>query len=321
MHLIRAVALHSRSVAAAFACAALVAGHASAQSASASGAGIAPGPGVPVGAHSATWTFDQTTTGQDIHWVSPTSVPASASVFNTDYAISSVKVTVQYIGITFGPFDVTDQIPPEQLAGGGAIGGPAPITIMSEMLAYPAPPEPPSVAALVTTGLDAGGFGFFDATNVVLGSLQVNLGFPFGTQTVQIKSVRITGALTIHATWFDLGDALAGIGGEPLLTGAGTLVGGEPMTLELTDARPGGSAFLVIGFTTIHAPLKGGVLVPAANLVLAGLPIDAFGGLSLTAPWPLGVPPDVTLTFQHWIPDPAGVEGFAASNGLSGVTP
>jgi len=284
------------------------------------GHGAPGGSGGMLEAHAATWTFDQTTSGQDINWTSPTAVDPSASVYNTTYAISTVAVTVKFLNIPFGPFDVTNQIPPEQLAGGGAIPGPGPITIFSDTLAYPAPPAAPSVAALVSSGMNAGGFGFFSATNVVLGTLLVDLGFPFGMQNVQITSIRIAGSLTIHATWFDEGHAKSGTGGEPLLTGAGTLVGGESMTLALSGALPGGTAYMVIGLSALHAPLKGGVLVPAPNFVLP-LPIDAFGEIVLTAPWPTGLPADVSLYFQDWIPDPLGLQGFAASNGLRGVTP
>jgi hypothetical protein len=283
-------------------------------------AAIGRAPGGAEEVHAATWTFDQTTSGQDIQWVSPTAVDPGASVYDTSYAISAVTVTVSFIGIPFGPIDVTNQIPPEQLAGTGPIPGPAPITIFSDTLAYPAPPEPPSVAALVSSGLDATGHGFFSATNVVLGTLLVNLGFPFGTQSVQITSIRIAGSLTIHATWFDLGHALSGTGGEPLLQGAGTLAGGEPMSLSLSGALPGGTAFLVIGFAALQAPLKGGVLVPSPDIVLP-LTIDAFGELVLSAPWPAGLPGDLAIHFQHWIPDPVSLKGFAASNGVRGVTP
>ncbi len=278
------------------------------------------GPGLPLAANAAVWTFDQTTSGQDIHWAAPTSVEPGASIYDTTYAISTVAVTVKFLNIPFGPFDVTDQIPPEQLAGVGPIPGPAPITIFSDLLAYPALPAAPSVAALVTSGMDAGGAGFFSATNVVLGTLLVDLGFPFGQQNVQITSIRIAGSLGLHATWFDQGHATPGSDGEPLLAGSGTLVGGEEMSLELSGALPGGTTFLVIGFTEVDSPVKGGVLVPAPDILLT-LPIDAFGQLVLSGPWPTGLPGDMSLYFQHWIPDPLGSHGFAASNGLRGVTP
>ncbi len=293
-----------------------------AQSASAApGVPVAVQPGGILEANSATWTFDQTTSGGDINWTSPTSVDAGASVYNTAYKITTVAVTVKFLNIPFGPFDVTNQIPPEQSMGGGPIDGPAPFTIISDMLTYPLPPDPPSISALVTSGMNAGGFGFFSATGVTLGTLSVNLGFPFGTQNVQITSIRIAGSLTIHATWFNEGFALAGELGDPLLTGAGTLVGAEVMSLDLTSARPSASAFLLLGFTAINAPLKGGILVPSADIILGPFPTDVNGDLLLGSTWPSGLPSDLALHYQYWIPDAAGVKGFAASNALRSVTP
>jgi hypothetical protein len=64
-----------------------------------------------------------------------------------------------------------------------------------------------------------------------------------------------------------------------------------------------------------------GLLVPQPDVVLGGLPIDAAGVHELDLTWPAGVPRGITPWFQHWIPDPAGPAGFAASNGLSGTTP
>lgn len=121
--------------------------------------------------------------------------------------------------------------------------------------------------------------------------------------------------------WEYLGNALAGTLGEPRLSGDGTLNGGTIVILDLKSANPGASAALVIGFSAIYAPLKGGILVPDNDLIFFGLPVNAVGELSVTGIWPLGVPPRVDFWFQFWIPDGAGPVGFAASNGLRGETP
>ncbi len=121
--------------------------------------------------------------------------------------------------------------------------------------------------------------------------------------------------------WTDLGFALAGTAGLPSLTGTGALAGGDPMSLDLTQARPLASVALFIGFTQLGAPFKGGTLVPAADILLTGLPTNAGGALSLPTTWPVGLPSGLALYFQEWIVDPVGPKGVAASNGLRAITP
>lgn len=146
-----------------------------------------------------TWFFDETTTGQDILWTSPTTVDPGAPLYHAEYEITLVEIYVEWLGIPFGPFDVTDEISPEARAGTGDAPGPAPVTILDQYIAFPAPPEPPSVAADLTIGLNENGFGVLSATNVVLGTLTIDLGPPFGTQEVDLTSLRIAGQLAITA--------------------------------------------------------------------------------------------------------------------------
>lgn len=128
--------------------------------------------------------------------------------------------------------------------------------------------------------------------------------------------------LDLYASpWGNLGNGLAGTLGVPLLVGSGTLVDGESTTLLLTQALPSGSSYLVLGLTDSSTPFKGGVLVPSPDVVFNGIPIDRGGSLSLSFPWPSGLPAGQDTYWQHWIPDPAGPAGFAASNAISGTTP
>ncbi len=120
--------------------------------------------------------------------------------------------------------------------------------------------------------------------------------------------------------WEDLGNGLGGLTGLPALDATGWLAASSPLTLALTNARPGAAATLVVGFSAINAPFKGGVLVPAPALVLSGLPINGAGSLILPALWPAGVPSGFPLLFQYWIQDAAGTLGWAASNALGAVT-
>jgi hypothetical protein len=130
--------------------------------------------------------------------------------------------------------------------------------------------------------------------------------------------------------WTTLGHVLASPGGRPgmgppasapQLVGVGSLQPGSPVSLCLRDAMPSTVTTLVVGVTRIDAPFKGGVLVPHPNLLLGPLPTGGDGHLDLAGTWPPGLPPGVSLYFQHWVVDSGGPAGLTASNGLAGTTP
>jgi uncharacterized membrane protein len=125
----------------------------------------------------------------------------------------------------------------------------------------------------------------------------------------------------LGSPWQTQWNALAGSTGEPVLMGSGTLVAGAPMSLSLSGARPSSAAALIVGLSSLDAPFKGGVLVPTADVILTGLATSAAGAFTLAASWPAGVPSDFSFWSQAWIADPAGPQGYAASNGLTGTTP
>jgi hypothetical protein len=121
--------------------------------------------------------------------------------------------------------------------------------------------------------------------------------------------------------WSDLGQQLAGTPGVPFLAGSGALVAGAPLSITLSDAKALAPAALAIGTAPLNAPFKGGVLVPAPNLVLGGLLTNASGGWQALGTWPAGIPSGFGLWMQAWIADASGPAGFAASNGLFALTP
>jgi hypothetical protein len=121
--------------------------------------------------------------------------------------------------------------------------------------------------------------------------------------------------------WIDLGAALAGSNGTPRLEGDGLLHAGTPMSLQLSAAPPLAPVTLILGFSALNAPFKGGTLVPHPDLLVAGLLSNASGGLTLGATWPAAVPPGTALFLQAWIADATGPAGLAASNGLEALTP
>jgi hypothetical protein len=121
--------------------------------------------------------------------------------------------------------------------------------------------------------------------------------------------------------WDDLGQPLAGVQGLPRQQGFGTLQSGQPFEILLTDGRPGGAAWHVVGLSAIDAPFKGGVMVPVPLLITGPWPLDPQGDLSLAGPWPGPASSGLALHVQFWMQDPAGVKGWSATNALRGALP
>ncbi len=143
------------------------------------------------------WSYDIQTAGQDVSWVSPTVVSPNAPLYDGTVTIDLVEVWVEYSGIPFGPIDVTDQIPPDQRTQQGQVDGPAPVVIADQHVVAPPPPDPVAFEADVRVELDADGFGHLTMTNIVLGTVQVDLGFPFGVVTADLTQVRVVGQVTV----------------------------------------------------------------------------------------------------------------------------
>ena len=123
-----------------------------------------------------------------------------------------------------------------------------------------------------------------------------------------------------HGPWNDLGHPLAGAAGLPRQTGESSLIGGQPYKFTLRDAKPLTKAYHVVGIGTLNAPFKGGVMVPTINFVNPFPITNAQGEVTLAGHW-ITFPPGFVLYFQFWLPDPAGVAGFAASNAISATMP
>jgi len=121
--------------------------------------------------------------------------------------------------------------------------------------------------------------------------------------------------------WLDLGNALAGTNGLPLLVGSGYALGGCTVMLSLSNALPSTFAVLFIGGTRVDAPFLGGVLVPSPDSYIYPIPINAMGKKSLSATWMPGAPSGSSVFLQFWINDPVAVQGFSASNSVSLTVP
>ncbi len=174
--------------------------------------------GLAAGSGTQSWTFDETTEGEDVFWTSPTAVDPDAALYDAFYEVQLVEVMVEWQGIPYGPVDVTDELDEDDQSGEEEAEGPAPVVLFDEAVVAPPPPDDPSFAADILVGLDASGFGYVEATDVYLGEAVVDLGSPIGEQTVQITSVRLV--VDIAVTPYD--ETLPGD-----LTGDGTVSGAD----------------------------------------------------------------------------------------------
>ena len=133
-------------------------------------------------------------------------------------------------------------------------------------------------------------------------------------------SVADMGAIPFHP-WLDLGGGIAGTAGLPELSGAGPLMGGQPMSVSLAGAPPLQPTTLVAGLNALGVPFKGGTLWPAPDMLIDGVTAGGAGSWTLGATWPAGIPSGFSFVMQVWFPDAGAAQGFAASNGLRATTP
>lgn len=149
--------------------------------------------------------------------------------------------------------------------------------------------------------------------------LSIDNGTGFTTDELRVGTTWAAVLPAQPPAWSDLGFAKPGANGAPHLAGVGSLSAHTQCGLTLGNACPSSVALLVLGSQVVNAPFLGGVLVPDVGAVVP-MATDGFGAASLSATWPAGIPAGLPLRFQYWIADPAATFGFAASNGLQGVT-
>ncbi len=118
----------------------------------------------------------------------------------------------------------------------------------------------------------------------------------------------------------DLGGALAGVKGLPVLGASGTLQPGTPIAFFVANAKGSATTAFFVGLSAINLPFKGGTIVPAPNIVLT-IPTNPTGFYSLSTTWPSGLPSGFKLWFQVWIADPVAIKGVASTNAVEGTTP
>ena len=122
--------------------------------------------------------------------------------------------------------------------------------------------------------------------------------------------------------FLDLGDALAGVAGEPRLSGLGPLIAGSGGQLRLGQAAPAAASILYVATDDLPTPFKGGLLHPIPPVLNVLLLTDPAGGWLLNwTDWPAGLPSGFPFWMQVAVEDAAAIKGVALSNALQGVAP
>jgi hypothetical protein len=102
----------------------------------------------------------------------------------------------------------------------------------------------------------------------------------------------------------------------PVLTGTGPGTPGSSNAVTLSDGLPLAPTTLILGFTELAAPIKGGILGPAPEFLIPFLPTDGSGELTV----PFDMPPDaligLPLWIQFWLVDAGAAPPFSATNTL-----
>ena len=162
-------------------------------------------------------------------------------------------------------------------------------------------------------------------TNVLQGVDRIEFttfepGWFYGFTNFDVSIDNVSIQPNLPDAWSDQGSALAGVSGDPLLTGTGTLAALSVNTVALSNAAPSALLGIFVGTASNPVPFKGGTLVPVPQLVLIANTNPA-GGLALEFHMPVGAPSGAELWVQEAIQDAAAVKGVALSNAILGVTP
>lgn len=128
-------------------------------------------------------------------------------------------------------------------------------------------------------------------------------------------------SLSPATQWQDLGFALPGTAGVPVLTGSGNLTSGGTLTLALSGAPVLAPCALFAGTSNLSLPFAGGTFVPSPDVYLPFPTTTLQGTLPYQVQLPPGVPPGAALWFQYWILDPFAPSGLSASNAVSATAP
>ncbi len=152
---------------------------------------------LPASAGTVHWNFSESTTGEDVHWLSPTTTDTQADQIDYVMDITYVGVDVWFLGVLWHE-EVTSEIDPKLLHGEDIIDAPAPFIMLDESIEADADSDGTiDVTAHMLAQVNGKGHGQLDITNVFLGDVWVDTGFPFGDQLLQIDRIYMDGHIDV----------------------------------------------------------------------------------------------------------------------------
>jgi hypothetical protein len=126
---------------------------------------------------------------------------------------------------------------------------------------------------------------------------------------------------SVPSAWVDKGSALAGVSGDPLLVGTGTLAAASANSLNLTNAAPSALAAVLYATGSIPQPFKGGIVLPGPLLTPIYATTSATGEIPINFIMPGSLPSGTEIWVQWGIKDAAAIKGVSLSNAVEGITP
>lgn len=143
------------------------------------------------------WTYTVSSSGENQTWIAPSAMRTDGQHYEMRYTITGATVMVSYIGIDFGPIDVMDMIPPDAIETFRTQPGPCSLQYDWIEVVTPEGQDPPSLAYEWLVEIDGNGVPAYHMENLYLGEADYNLGWPWGTVTVQIESGSVTANLKL----------------------------------------------------------------------------------------------------------------------------
>lgn len=143
------------------------------------------------------WSFTASSSGDDFAWTSPTPIVANGSHYEMNFHVTAATVMVSYIGIDFGPIDVLDMFPEDAIDTWRSATGPAPLSFDWIFVSAPPKQDPPAISYDWIVEIDAKGYVTYRMENVEAGQTDYDLGWPWGTVTVNVESGAVTADLWV----------------------------------------------------------------------------------------------------------------------------
>jgi hypothetical protein len=135
--------------------------------------------------------------------------------------------------------------------------------------------------------------------------------------SLALTSLALSSHVLAGAPFESAGPGKPGANGVvPSLFAQGPATPGSTNTLVMEDAPPHTLCSLIIGFSGLGLPFKGGTLGPMPDIIVPGLLTDAEGAFQLPFDVDPVIPTGIQTWNQMWVMDSGAANGLSATNTL-----